>query len=1014
MLLRRTTWRKKHKVRKEKPVFKEVPISDEMLEAEFGAEDNMNENLGYGVELNESEKEFLRLPKCATDYVEVNEEKVRTSVRVMAAKLRMSIREQEEKGEPARGLDVQQGRAPARGLDVQQGRAPARGLDVQNENGVLESKRVYDPEKGEVDFKKKVVTSMATCKRITVPDAAEVQKEAKIQVLINNLDDVMRRSVREEARCLRAGGKRSTMTEGALRGKASLLDREKAGELVLVCSDKSGKLYPMSRALYRQCMEPHIQGDTEHTRDDVTKAEKQFNGASKQILRALQFGENWGHEDRFNSACRVRNHEVPSMNQLVKDHKDTLKTRPVCRCKVQQAPNGPLADLVCEVLNPFVEEADKDRKTEVKSTEELCAEMKVANERIAATGVRRGPFQLAGNLIVGSKDVSAHYPNIDIEVAAEEVKLEVEESDIEVKMDVSEVALYLACSMTQEEIDREGLTEVVHRRKHKKGSRPGLTSQAVMGGPATRYKDSPWLPPARQPARGEQRKMLGCMLAHATRLVMRNHFYSYDNKILKQGKGGAIGNKLTERLGKILMKRHSKMYLRKLEELGLRNELFEGYVDDTTDGLVAVDPGVKFDGERLVKDDSKVEDDEKIPEDKRTMEVLKDIANTIFECVQFTVDYPSNYPNGKVPVLDLQVNIQNNKFTHEFYEKPCASKMVIPHKSAHSRKMKMSVLVEEGLRRLRNNSRGLDVETSRKVMALWSRKLQRSGYPVTVRHEVIRTAYERWEKMCETEDAGGRPIHRPRGWMARERRMEKERKTSCWHQSQDNQISAPLILDPTAGSLTKEAKDVCAKFEAVTGMRVVVQERAGSSVKHLAKAEPLKHKGCGRDECFSCSTGGGKCEKNGVGYRITCDTCQLAGRSAQYDGETGSNGFSRGKEHDDALRLEDEGNALWKHCMLEHNSVRQNFTMKCLGGFRSCLERQVNEAVRIEMSKAECVMNSRAEFHQAPLVRVVAVVGLHEEQGEEEQGRGEQGGARGRGRGGRARGRGRGRAPGQA
>ena len=74
----------------------------------------------------------------------------------------------------------------------------------------------------------------------------------------------------------------------------------------------------------------------------------------------------------------------------------------------------------------------------------------------------------------------------------------------------------------------------------------------------------------------------------------------------------------------------------------------------------------------------------------------------------------------------------------------------------------------------------------------------------------------------------------------------------------------------------------------------------------------------------------------------------------------------------------------------------------------------MNEAVRIEMSKADCVMNSRAEFHQAPLVRVVPVVGLHEEQGEEEQGRGEQGGARGRGRGGRARGRGRGRAPGQA
>ena len=88
------------------------------------------------------------------------------------------------------------------------------------------------------------------------------------------------------------------MNKRAVRGRLRLLEREKAGELVLVCSDKSGKLYPMSRALYKQCMQPHIEGDTVHTREDVSKAEKQFNGASKQILRAMRFGEDWSHEDR--------------------------------------------------------------------------------------------------------------------------------------------------------------------------------------------------------------------------------------------------------------------------------------------------------------------------------------------------------------------------------------------------------------------------------------------------------------------------------------------------------------------------------------------------------------------------------------------------------------------------------------------------------------------------------------------------------------------------------------------
>ena len=61
-----------------------------------------------------------------------------------------------------------------------------------------------------------------------------------------------------------------------------------------------------------------------------------------------------------------------------------------------------------------------------------------------------------------------------------------------------------------------------------------------------------------------------------------------------------------------------------------------------------------------------------------------------------------------------------------------------------------------------------------------------------------------------------------------------------------------------------------------------------------------------------------------------------------------------------------EENALWKHCMVEHRSTRANFSMKVLGVLQSYLTRQVNEAVRIELSTADCIMNSKAEWRQAP------------------------------------------------
>ena len=261
-----------------------------------------------------------------------------------------------------------------------------------------------------------------------------------------------------------------------------------------------------------------------------------------------------------------------------------------------------------------------------------------------------------------------------------------------------------------------------------------------------------------------------------------------------------------------------------------------------------------------------------------------------------------------------------------------------------------------------------------------------------------RTSLEKWDKMCADQEAGKRPVHRPREWKERERGLEKERKRQNWHQRREGQVSAPLIIDPTAGSLTAEMKEVCRKFEEVTSMRIQVQERAGNALKHLAKSEPLKVKSCKREDCFICTTSeAGKCEKNGIGYSIRCDTCLRAGKVMNYEGESGKNGYTRGRQHLDSLRRRDEENALWKHCIVEHNGELAEFSMKTIGVFSSCLARQINEAVRIAMSKSDCIMNSKSEFHQAPLVRVIPVMGLVEEQGAGGEPRQVVGGRRGRG-----------------
>ena len=68
---------RKHKPRKEKPSFRGIPIGD----SELGViEEDEDDIVAHGVDLNEDEKEFLKLPKSATDFVEVDIESLKTSI----------------------------------------------------------------------------------------------------------------------------------------------------------------------------------------------------------------------------------------------------------------------------------------------------------------------------------------------------------------------------------------------------------------------------------------------------------------------------------------------------------------------------------------------------------------------------------------------------------------------------------------------------------------------------------------------------------------------------------------------------------------------------------------------------------------------------------------------------------------------------------------------------------------------------------------------------------------------
>jgi hypothetical protein len=90
-----------------------------------------------------------------------------------------------------------------------------------------------------------------------------------------------------------------------------------------------------------------------------------------------------------------------------------------------------------------------------------------------------------------------------------------------------------------------------------------------------------------------------------------------------------------------------------------------------------------------------VEADRAIPGDRRTARVIQDIANSICETINMTIDCPSNHESGWMPLLDLQVRVaEDNSLDYKFYSKKVANPLLLMATSALPERVKRNSLVQ--------------------------------------------------------------------------------------------------------------------------------------------------------------------------------------------------------------------------------------------------------------------------------------------------------------------------------
>ena len=357
---------------------------------------------------------------------------------------------------------------------------------------------------------------------------------------------------------------------------------------------------------------------------------------------------------------------------------------------------------------------------------------------------------------------------------------------------------------------------------------------------------------------------------------------------------------------------------------------------------------------------------------------LKAIADSILPGIKMEVDLPSNYDDGKLPILDMKVYMRDNFVVYEHYSKPMATKLVISARSAHSDQTKKSVHISECVRRMCNTSPRLPWdEAVVPHLTEYCRRMMAAGYSQTYRKEILRNAMRIWDSKLKDDREGIKPLNRPRGYRKLERRHEKRIKKRTW--GTKGGFTAPVIVPATpGGELARRLREV-AEAEAIPGLKFKISERGGMTIeRQLQKSNPTASAECGRAGCGPCGQPGGNggiklCQKNNIVYEYKCEypNCDAA-----YRGESSKNLFTRDSQHQYNYRGGEKSSAkirdksfMYQHQRDKHEGEQALFKRSVLRSYKDCLSRQAAEGVFISKMEGE-ILNSKSEFHQPSIVTV--------------------------------------------
>ena len=432
------------------------------------------------------------------------------------------------------------------------------------------------------------------------------------------------------------------------------------------------------------------------------------------------------------------------------------------------------------------------------------------------------------------------------------------------------------------------------------------------------------------------------------------------------------------------MLRWDNLFIEKCEELGINLMMYSRFKDDIFVAANAIEKGSRLENGKLIVDMNKKLEDEGKNDDTITMEIIRQVAEMMDPIVKLTIDVPSNHENMKIAVLDLNINLnkhEGDRIDYEFFEKATKNPKTLLAESAINSGTKRTILTQECLRRIRNTKIELGEPVLNEHLNRFMLTMKNSGWNQNYRTQILKSAFNAFEKMVEEDKNGSKPLYRKRSWNMAKRLNDKESKKKNWYKmakNSENSYQSILFVPPTPGSvLLKELKSRQKELNKDDKDQIKMVEKGGVKIKQiLTNKYPFKNEKCKEKWCPLCKGDYGDfkvaCNTKNAGYRWTCKTCQeTKNETKAYEGESSRSIRIRSKEHIAGYRNKKLNNFLYKHKTLEHINEEVEYKLEITGIFKDALTRQANESVRIYKRPDAENLNSKSEFNHPPTARVM-------------------------------------------